>query len=160
MTVLCELLRFLIGCYFVRSGAAKMGAPNPFWAAIMAYGLTGVQAARVLASIIPGVLRRPRTSLKCVASTRGCSPFSAVVRIFSGYDHRLGQKNPSRGLRLWRVSNEGQRWPCRAQHDSRPRAVAYPHIISSTGRQQEPRTIMPCRRPHRHSIILAVQKTH
>lgn len=41
-----------------------------------------------------GVLRRPRTSLKCVASTRGCGPFSAVVRIFSGYDHRLGQKNP------------------------------------------------------------------
>lgn len=107
-----------------------------------------------------GVLRRPRTSLKCVASTRGCGPFSAVVRIFSGYDHRLGQKKPSRGLRLWRVSNEGQRWPCRAQHDSRPRAVAYPHIISSTGRQQEPRTIMPCRHPHRHSVILAVQKTH
>ena len=53
MTVLCELLRFLIGCYFVWSGAAKMGAPNPFWATIMAYGLTGVQAARVLASIIP-----------------------------------------------------------------------------------------------------------
>ena len=53
MTVLYELLRFLVGCYFVRSGAAKMGAPNLFWAAIMSYGLTGVREARVLASIIP-----------------------------------------------------------------------------------------------------------
>ena len=53
MTILYELLRFLIGCYFVRSGSVKMGAPKPLCATIMAYGLTGVKGAQVLTSTIP-----------------------------------------------------------------------------------------------------------
>ena len=53
MTILYELLRFLVGCYFVRSGSAKMGAPKPLYATIMAYKLTGAKEARFLASIIP-----------------------------------------------------------------------------------------------------------
>ena len=53
MTILYELLRFLVGCYFVRSGSAKMEAPKPLYATIMAYKLTGAKEARFLASIIP-----------------------------------------------------------------------------------------------------------
>lgn len=77
MSVLCELLRFLIGCYFVRSGAAKMGAPNPFLATIMDYGLTGVQAARVLASIIP-----PLEFFGGLALASNVSPLPAAATLF------------------------------------------------------------------------------
>lgn len=77
MTVLCELLRFLIGCYFVRSGAAKMGDPNPFWAVIMTYGLTGAQAARALASIIP-----PLEFFGGLALASNVSPLPAAAAFF------------------------------------------------------------------------------
>jgi len=77
VSVLCELLRFLIGCYFVRSGAAKMGAPTPFWATIMDYGLTGVQAARVLASIIP-----PLEFFGGLALASNVSPLPAAAILF------------------------------------------------------------------------------
>lgn len=162
MTVLYELLRFLVGCYFVRSGAAKMGGAELVLGGD--HELRTDRSARGSSSCIyhspAGVLRRPCTSLKCITSALGRDPFSSVVHILGGHDYRLGQKKPSRRLWMWHISDESQCRPCRAQHNPHPRADADPHITSPTGRHQEPRTIMPCRSPHRHSIIVAVQKAH
>lgn len=48
-----QLLWFFSGCYFIHSGATKLGNPKPLWAAIMSYRIAGLRTSRPLAAAIP-----------------------------------------------------------------------------------------------------------
>lgn len=50
-----QLAWFFSGCYFIHSGATKLGSPTPLWAAIMPYRITGLRTSRLLAAALPPI---------------------------------------------------------------------------------------------------------
>lgn len=53
LSIFVNVLRFAVGCYFVKSGSDKLGKPSLFWKSIMDYGLVDARTARFLSSTIP-----------------------------------------------------------------------------------------------------------